>query len=78
MNKWTKEYVEKLCWQGLKNYYDLVHKEPDLTKPLLLPWQLERCFGDLIFREKLANMNENEIAEWNSKQIKAWNELINE
>ncbi len=51
MNKWTKEYVEKLCWQGLKNYYDLVHKEPDLTKPILLPWQLERCFGDLIFRE---------------------------
>lgn len=78
MNKWTREYVEKLRVEALKKYYDLRYEEPDLTEPLLFPWQLERCAGAPIFREKLANMNENEIAEWNVKQIKERDELFNE
>ena len=78
MNKWTQEYVEELRVQAIKKHWDLVCKEPDLTEPLLFPWQQLRCLNDPIFKEKLANMNENEIAEWNAKQIKEWDELINE
>ena len=78
MTKWTQEYFEELRVQTTKRYWDLVYKEPDLTEPLLFPWQLERCAVDPIFREKLANMNENEIAEWNANQIKERDELFNE
>ena len=76
MNEFTKEYFEELRVEATKRYWDLKYSEPDLTKPLLLPWQQEQCAHDHIFKEKLANMNENEIAEWNAKQIKEWPEMI--
>jgi hypothetical protein len=78
MNKWTGKDWEELRVQLTKNYWKMVYEAPDLTKPLLTPWEQEQCASDPIFKQKIDNMNRNEIAEWNTKQLKFWNEAHHE
>jgi hypothetical protein len=76
MNKWTGKDFEELRVQLTKNYWKIRYEVPDLTKPLLTPWECEQYASDPIFKQKIDNMHKNEIAQWNINQIKAWPDLI--